>query len=963
MLVGGLREKLSGQPPESMAQVEIFVNTRRMQRRIHQLFEDSAACLLPKIRLVADLANDPAGPLVPPAASALRRRLELSQLIARLLDAEPDLAPRSALFDLADSLALLLAEMHDEGVTPADISKLDVTDRSGHWQRSQKFLNIVAQYFSDDNLQAPDAVARQRIVTEYLIQTWETQPPQHPVIVAGSTGSRGSTSMLMQAVSKLPQGAVILPGFDFEQSDAVWLQLKDALTSEDHPQFRYARLMSTLNITSSDVENWYGTIPKAVKARNRLISLTLRPAPFTNQWMIEGPAFQNITEATQEITLIEATSDRAEAVAIALILREAADTGKTAALVTPDRLLTRRVTAALDTWNIEPDVSAGEPLSLSAPGRLLRHVSELFGKTMKSDALLILLKHPLTNSGGETRGQHLLWTRELEMKFRREGPPFPTKADLFEWASSGDGNVDRIAWAIWLTDTVFGYDSVAEKPLADHLQSHLKIAQSLVDGPKPTRSGHLWDQADGKEALKIVTELEQNAGYGGVMSAADYISLFYSVLNRGEVRDPLRPHPNIMIWGTLEARVQGADLVILGSLNDGVWPEFPSPDPWLNREMRENVGLLLPERRIGLSAHDFQQAIAAKEVVISRSLRNAEAETVPSRWLNRLTNLLGGMSSDGNQCLTEMRKRGQAWLDMARQLDKPMKLVDPEKRPSPRPPLEARPRSLSVTAISRLIRDPYAIYAANILRLRRLDPLHRQPDAPLRGTVLHAVLEQFIRDVDLSDGIEAARRTLLDIASDVLEKHAPWPAARTLWQAKLERVAATFLQDEILRQGRATPVALEAWGALFIADLDFTLKGKADRIDRTENGQYIIYDYKTGAPPSKAQLQYFDKQLLLEAVMIEAGAFKDLPAGIVSEVAHIGLGSTPKFDPVILESGETAQIRAEFLKLIASYQNRNQGYTSRRAMAKMRFGSDFDHLARFGEWDETDTPNAVEVGE
>jgi double-strand break repair protein AddB len=575
----------------------------------------------------------------------------------------------------------------------------------------------------------------------------------------------------------------------------------------------------------------------------------------------------------------------------------------------------------------------------------------------------VLLKHPLTNTGGEDRGQHMLWTRELEMKFRREGPPYPTSSDLIEWAASGDGNTDRIEWAKWVTQTLFGHDGIGIRPLGDHLKSHLEIAELLVNGPDPIIPCRLWDRPSGQEAAKVVSELGQNAQYGGALGASDYISLFHSVLKRSEVRDPVRPHPNIMIWGTLEARVQGADLVILGSLNDGVWPELPAPDPWLNREMRATAGLLVPERRIGLSAHDFQQAIAAKEVILSRSIRNAEAETVPSRWLNRLTNLMNGMSTDGEQRLKEMRARGQVWESLARQLDTPHVSIPLAERPSPRPPVAARPRSLSVTAISRLIRDPFAIYAANILRLKKLDPLHRQPDAPLRGTVLHSVLEQFIRDTDLSAGIDAAKTALLQTTNDVLEEHAPWPAARALWRAKLERVADIFLRDEFNRQARATPVEFEVWGSLFFAGLDFTLKGKADRIDRTDADRFIIYDYKTGSPPTKLQLTHFDKQLLLEAVMIEAGAFENLPAGIVSEVAHIGLGSTPKYDPVSLDIGEVKQIRAEFIELISQYQRQDQGYTSRRAMAEMRFGGDYDHLARFGEWDETRSPNPIEVGE
>lgn len=962
MLVEGLAGRVKKMSPEVLARTEVFVNTRRMQRRIQALFDQGPACILPRIRLVTDLAHDPAGPELLAAMPPLGRRLQLGQLITLLLDKEPDLAPRSAVFDLADSLALLLDEMHDENVLPSAISCLDVTDKSGHWQRSQKFLNIVAGVFSQNAGDPPDVSARQRAIICQLIDKWEKHPPDYPVIIAGSTGSRGSTAMLMRAIAGLKQGAVVLPGFDFALPEHTWEKLADAMICEDHPQFRFATLLRALGLRPEQVMPWHGQLSNSVIARNQLVSLALRPAPFTSQWMREGPAMTDVNSAAEEMALIEAPSDRAEAVAIALALRQAAENGAKAALVTPDKLLTRRVKAALDLWKIEPDVSAGEPLARSAPGRLLLHVSVLFGQVVTSDKLLILLKHPLVNSDDDNRSFHLKWTRDLEMAFRKNGPPFPDQADLLAWARKDPENQSRLSWANWVDQVFSGLAGIGEQALTDHLNTHIDLANLLVSGPEATVSDRLWEKPAGEMAQKLVRELQQNAHFGGWMAPADYATLFRVQMDRGEVRDPVRPHPDIMIWGTLEARVQGADLVILGGLNDGVWPEMPSPDPWLNREMRAAAGLLLPERRIGLSAHDFQQAVAAKSIILSRSIRNSEAETVPSRWLNRLMNLMNGMSAAGATALDGMRARGRVWVDMAGQLDTPDQTVPSEPRPSPMPPVPARPRELSVTAISRLIRDPYAIYAANILGLKKLDPLHRTPDAPMRGTVLHKVMEEFIRDTDLSSDPGQSKADLLEIADRVLEKYAPWPAARVLWRAKLERVADAFLRGERERQISGEPVKFEVWGEMKLASIGFVLKGKADRIDQTPDGKYNIYDYKTGAPPTADQLRYFDKQLLLEAIMAEDGAFLGLPAADVADVAHIGLGSTPKFNPVTLEIGETAKIRAELTDLISQYQRREQGYSSRRAMVGARFGGDFDHLARFGEWDETQAPVAVRVG-
>ena len=956
-VVDGLRHRFEGAPPDALARVTLFVNTRRMQRRMTDLFDEGPAVLLPRIRLVTDLGQDAAFADLPPAVSPLRRRLELARIVARLLDSQPDLAPRAAIFDLADSLAGLMDEMQGEGVAPQAIRDLDVSDLSGHWQRSLTLLDVVERFFGEDSGDPPDLEARQRRVIERLVASWKSRPPRDPIIVAGSTGSRGATQLLMRAVAALPQGAVILPGFDFDMPATVWNTLEDALTAEDHPQFRFRRLATALNLHPDEIRPWTNAAPP-VPARNRLMSLALRPAPMTDQWQAEGPEFDGIDRATAGMSLIEAPSPRKEATAIALILRDAAERGIDAALISPDRTLTRQVTAALDLWRIEPDDSAGRPLPLTAPGRFLRHIAELAGTNLTGAALLALLKHPLTNTGSGARGDHLRHTRDLELEALRDGLPYPDAEALAEWATRKD---DRCAWAAWVGEVIQALARTGTQPLSDHVSHTLCVAGMLAAGPSGTGSGALWEKPAGREAKSIVDELAREAPYGGIVSPADYRDLFAAVLARGEVRDPVKPHPRIRIWGTLEARVQGVDLVILAGLNEGTWPETPAPDPWMNRKMRHDAGLLLPERRIGLSAHDFQQAVAGREVILTRSVRDAESETVPSRWINRLINLMNGMSSEGKQALGEMRKRGAAWVTLADRLEETVS-VPAENRPAPCPPIKVRPTHLSVTRIGKLVRDPYAIYAEKVLGLRPLGPLHQSPDAPLRGTILHKVMERFVSEAPAGEPQNDGRDRLMTTAESVLNAEAPWPAARVMWLAKLGRVADTFLIGEADRRERAAPAKFEVRGALPIDDLGFTLTGTADRIDRDDAGALYIYDYKTGQIPSRKQQETYDKQLLLEAVMAQAGAFNGLRKARVAEVAYIGLGANPKFERISVGDDTIRDVQAGLVELIEAYQQRAQGYTARRVVESQRFDGDYDHLSRYGEWDHTDRAIPVEVG-
>lgn len=961
-LVVGLRERMAGQPPQAMARVRLYVNTQRMRRRIVDLMSASGAGFLPRIRLVSELGDEVSVPGLPAAIPPLRRRLELTRLVARLLEAQPDLAPKSALYDLADSLAGLMDEMQGEGVAPERIAALDVSSHSAHWARTQAFLGIVSPFFGPSA--PPDAEARRRMVVDRLAEAWAVNPPQYPVIVAGSTGSRGTTALFMQAVMRLPQGALILPGFDADMPAPVWHALDHALTAEDHPQFRFRHLLNLLDMQPDQVTPWR-MVAAPDPARNRLISLSLRPAPVTDQWLVEGRHLPDLVAATSGLTLIEAPGPRAEALAVALILRRAAEEGRRAALITPDRVLTRQVAAALDRWGIVPDDSAGEPLQQTAAGRFLRQVVRLMGERLTPETLLALLKHPLAGTGGD-RGDHLRLTRDLELHLRRNGPAFPVGADLMEWASRRKDDA-ATGWAAALAGAIDRLGDGAEAPLADHVARHRAMAEWFARGTGQTGAGTLWDKDAGEKALSLLENLASEAEHGGDFTLAAYRDLFDALISRQEVRSTLTADPRIMIWGTLEARVSGADLVVLAGLNDGVWPGIANPDPWLNRAMRKEAGLLLPERQIGLAAHDYQQAIAAPQVVISRAARDAEAETVPSRWLNRLMNLMEGLPArNGPQALRDMRERGRYWLGLAAGMERPDAALAadprmaPARRPAPRPPLAVRPKRLPLTRISTLIRDPFAIYAREVLKLKPLDPLRHAPDARGRGEVLHKILERFVEERPDGEVMADAKTRLMSVASEVLAEMVPWPAARLLWLARLGRAADHFLRFDAAEGGRT--LAVEDKGEVTLTPLDFTLFGIPDRIDELPDGRLHLIDYKTGTPPSEKQQTAYDKQLLLAAAMAERGGFRALGAREVARISYLGLGAGDKLVQTDLAPEITGAVWEGLVRLITRYMTRDQGYTARRAVFEDRFPGDYDHLARHGEWQMSDRAAPETVG-
>lgn len=960
-LVDGTERLFENAQPQDWARATLILNTTRMARRVRKIFNVGPPRLLPRILLLGEVEQLLRGSVPPPPASSLRRRLSLARLIQQLMEQRREFAARDSAFDLADSLAALMDEMQGEGVPPETIANLDVSDHSDHFAQTQAFLSIVETYLQTSAM-APDSEARQRDIVLRLIAEWDQRPPDHLIILAGSTGSRGTTALLAEAIAKLPRGHVVLPGFDTDLPAHVWASLGAdqslKLPAEDHPQYRLYHLCARLGVDPNELPEW-SKLPAIDPLRNRLVSLALRPAPVTDAWRTEGPGLGDLQTATKALTLVEAESPRAEALAIALRLRLAAEQRQKAALISPDRMLTRQVAAALDAWNILPDDSAGTPLHLTPIGRFLRHVADLFLRPLTSEALLTLLKHPQTHRGAD-RSEHLLNTRRFELYLRDQGMPFPsidslTKASMALQKRHGE---EIAQWMDWVAQTFCGLETKATQQIDDWVKQHIVLASRISRSDQA-----LWDHNSGRVAKSVFEGLSSETDSGDTLSVHEYVSLIGHLLTKEEVREAESPYPGIMIWGTMEARVQGADLVILGGLNDGTWPEQPAPDPWLNRSLRHAAGLMLPDRRIGLSAHDFQQAIAAKDVWLSRALRNSDAETVPSRWLNRMLNLLSGLSGNsGPEAVANMRQRGNIWLAKAKVYEEPIQ-SEKAHRPSPQPPVAARPRELSVSEVRTLIRDPYAVYAKHCLHLKPLGPLVPQADALVRGIALHQVLEDFVKASLQADGMLKSE-TLLQIGEAVLSETVPWPAARALWLARLDRVADWFVQGEIVRQSAAQPVAFEdkATGKLDLPDLGMQIRARADRIDATLTGELVIYDYKTGSPPSQKQQRHFDRQLLLEATMAEQGGFDELGPHTVYAARYIGVGTTPTIVDAPLQEEPPAKVLEELRALLGSYLSDEQGYTARRAHLTERDVGDYDVLARFGEWESNASPVKERVG-
>jgi ATP-dependent helicase/nuclease subunit B len=798
-----------------------------------------------------------------------------------------------------------------------------------------------------------------------------------PVIAAGSTGSMPATAKLLATIAKLPHGAVALPGLDTDLDDAAWRLIagddgvQENLPVAGHAQFAMQALLSRIGITRKDVVAL--SLP-APHGREMLVSEALRPASTTDRWQArrQEKGFDAAADAAlASVAMIEAANAEEEALAIAVALREAVETkDKTAALVTPDRALARRVVAALERWHVTVDDSGGDALDQTQAGGFARLTAEAALKGLEPVTLLALLKHPLLRLDAAAGG-HATAIATLECALLRGPRPRPGSNDLAKALSTFRANRDQMhrsdpRWLIADDEFDVAAELIARlgaalAPLEElharpHPLSHLAARhRGVIAALSHDNMGKTVAFAgnDGVALDKALEELTLSPAATAVaVGKADYAELFHAMIAERVVRRPEIHDVRVRIFGPLEARLQSVDRVVLAGLNEATWPPETRSDPWLSRPMRRDLGLDPPERRIGLSAHDFAQGLGAPEIILSRAGKLAGAPTVTSRFVQRIAAIAGVNR------WAKVLQRGNQYLDLARALDHQAEIKS-APRPAPTPPLAARPQRLSVTAIEDWLRDPYTIYARYVLKLSPLDPVDTPPGARDRGTVVHGAIGDFT--ARFAGGLpDEPLKEILKLGEKSFEPLADYPEARAFWWPRFLRIARWFVQWDAERRQGVTTLRAEIKGELKFANgaREFTLSAIADRIEQRSDGSYAIIDYKTGAGRTEKQVRTgLAPQLTLEAAILREGKFAKLPAGSVSEIAYVTLkGGEPagKSSEIVFKEGtpdsQADHALAQLKELAAKFEDEKTPYLSLVNPMWTKHYGDYDHLARVKEW-------------
>lgn len=949
--------------PMALAAATIFLPTRRAARALAEALTRALkrdAVVLPRIVTLGDVDEDEAlidpeadlGAL-PPEIPRLQRELILAERVAAFRRDAGSAGGFAVSLALARALARLIDEAANEDVDLAAIAGLAPADLAQHWEATVTFLALVTADWPDllkARGRMDPAERRSQLIRAYA-QRLAEQQPDAPFIVAGSSGSIRATADLMKAIAGLPNGAVILDGLDGALDDESWEALPPS-----HPQFALKELLARLGVARGAVKPWRGaTQPPA--PRQLFLSEAMRPPGTAHLWpRRDSAAAAKLAAGVDGLALIEAANEREEALAVALAMRRVLETPeKTVALVTPDRMLARRVSAELRRWGVDADDSAGMPLAKTEAGALMGLTLSAALSGGAPVDLLSALKHPRA-ALERTRGDLLRLTRRLERRVLRparvNGGFAETRARLGETDETGGSawrlsDEDRAAIGAMLAAAEDALTPLAALAEGAHRLDRLTAAHAaslerLTRQPSNGRSA-IWRGPDGEAAFALMQALAEAADGGVSLTLADY-AVTFDIAARGAAVRPQRPrHPRVSIWGPLEARMQSADLMILGGLNEGVWPQNPADDPWLTRGMREALTLSQPERRIGLAAHDFATMAAQPNVLLSRAKRQGGAPSNASRFLLRLTALAEGCGA----ALPE-----DAALETARRIDASGR-PQPAPRPMPRPPVEIRPRELSVTQIETWVRDPYAIYARNILKLRPLEALAEPLGPRQRGDAIHKALELFaLRQPWSGDPYEA----LVACGEEAFAGLMHEPDVRAFWWPRYLRAARFLATQEAEWAETRTGHIAELQATHRFDEMDFTLTGKPDRIDRLKSGGIRVIDYKTGGVPTANQIKSFmAPQLPLLAAMARAGAFGAVVTGPPEDLVYAQLGGGKvegKLTRLPEAEATTDRLEAELKAWVRKFDDETTPYAPRVMMEKIRYGSDYDHLSRFDEWGE-----------
>jgi ATP-dependent helicase/nuclease subunit B len=999
-----------GDDPLKLADYTILVPDRETSRALRQAFLgqlQGKTHVMPNIGSLGDMDDEHLSLKLsdnaflsqtlmdmPPAVSRLHRQLVLAREILKI----PGMASSSQkAIKLGGELGKFLDEVQRYEVDLKNIGQLVPPAFKESWSKTAEFLKIITETWPQElqKMGRVDPEEHKNAVVQIQAAHWLQNKPVHPVIAVGFNENSPAIRTLLQAVAAMPGGMLVFQGLDLELDQQSW----DVLTPV-HPQYALKGLLNALGVDRSAIGEWqaqpvaadsFVRAPNLMltnKARQKLLRETMRPSGTAEGWTsLLAPKLKKTkkkksakedaakggidVQALNGMDLITGGSQQEEASVIALKMRESLEVpGRKVTLVTADRSLARRVAARLRNWQIEVHDDAGTLLSEMPVGIFLLSTAAMAAEEWAPVRFLEALKHPLAAMGENKSAFHGKVLDLENMVFHGPRPGAGAEGVKGVLSAAFNRSARRpkgqqtpsllLAQRKELEDFVANIEKSGQKffekmtsakpvPFREMLDEHIRFAETLAADDKETGAARLWRGDDGIKATRFLTGLREVAQLVPDVTGRGYIDVLQGLMRDVTVTTSATTHPSLRIMTPEQARLLKFDTVILGGLNDEVWPQRVNENPWLSPDMIKALGLPAPEAGIGHAAHSFVQMISNPNVLLTRSMRSGDGPTVASPFLTRLMMVLRGAG------LEKAIEKKTHLLDIHKTMHAPAQ-VTPIEPPHVTPPVTARPKQLPVTAVEMLMRDPYSVYVKYVLQLRQKAPLDANPSVAERGIFTHAALDEFVKKYP--DKLPAnAEEELLKIGEETFRNRMNNPTVRAFWWPRFERIAKWFVKFETDRREMSKVLGTEVHGKLEIDTGDgiFTLTTIADRVDRAANDQLEVIDYKTGTVPSqKAVALGLSPQLTLEALIAFTGGFDGIDAADVGELQYWKLSGGRPAAEVTDVKGDVKQLVTEARQgieaLIKAFNDKATPYlvTPRPAWAP-RYNN-AQHLSRVDEW-------------
>jgi ATP-dependent helicase/nuclease subunit B len=979
-VAGGVLAQTGGDPL-ALADYTILVPSRDVAAALRQAFIEQAQKplgILPQITTLADI-DDREFSLkigaqqklaktllkVPPAVSRLERQIILAQEIMKIEGMAS--SPQKAM-SLGAELGRFLDDVQRQDVSLDSLEALVPVQFKSQWAKTAEFLKIITDVWPAKlaEMQRLDPEARRTIIMQIQAEHWRLHPADKPVLAVGFADTGAALAILLKSVAALPQGAIILQGLDSGLDAGEWESV-----GEGHPAYHHKALLQTLEVGREAVQEWGAdsALDKNNLERQKLLSLAMRPS--------DGNSSVNIgVQALNGLDFIISATEQEEAGVIALKLRETLETaGRKTILVTADRSLARRVSARLRAWQIEVADEAGLPLAHTPTGIFLNATATMAAEEWAPIALLEALKHPLAGLGdskenfrktvaaledavlhgvrpdtgaeGMTRALTIAFNRAVKKKDPADKALLLAFTEKLQQAGA---------------EFFDAMKSPVPAPFGALLEAHIRFAETLAATDTMTGTARLWGNTEGKKAADFLSQLRDAAEQMPAMTGRDYADVLQGLLRDVRMDIPKAQHPFLRIVTPEQAQFIKADTVIIGGMNNGVFPPELQDNPWLSPDMMRRLKLPSTESAIGRAAHCFVQAASQPEVLLSRAQRSGNAPAVESLFMTRLRMVLkqAGLKEKGfDKNLTPKT----SLPDIHAALQKPAQTVLLEP-PSPTPAIELRPKQLPVTAIEALMRDPYSVYAKYILQLRPKQSIDPSPGASERGIFTHAALDAFVKKYPRQFPDNAVEE-LLKIGQETFQTRMDNPAVRAFWWPRFERIAEWFVAFESERRALSKTIGSEVQGRIEMdmGDSVFTLTALADRIDRGQNDALTVIDYKTGSVPTQKSVALgFSPQLTLEALIAFSGGFKGIDAGSVGKIQYWKLTGGRPAGTVTEVKGDVQELvagaRQGVEDLIRTFNDPATPYLSSPRPEWAPRYNDYQHLSRVDEWNTVRKSNA-----